>query len=232
MKFFLLCVVCFAYLHAGVSLGRVSFVDGVVKIKREGSIKKERVALGAEVKSGDLLVTSQKSAAKIELRDASVLVLAQKSSVHFQSLKNLEQKGGKVLYKITSRNAKNSLKVKTPFAIIGIKGTTFIVNTQEENSYVTLKEGLIGIASLKEEFALYRQKVQQEFDAYRSKQQSEFEKFKNAQNEYEKVEYTKAFDLSEGHRVSFNDSSVKEDAMDDRSESEFAFFEKIVQESE
>ena len=231
MKFFVFCITFFSCLHASVSLGRVSFVDGIVKIKRAGTIKKERVVLGTEVNSGDLLMTSQKSVVKIELSDASVLVLAQQSSVLFNSLKALDQKKGKVLYKITSRNAKNSLKVKTPFAIIGIKGTTFIVNAQEKNSYVTLKEGLIGIASLKKEFALYRQKREREFDTYRSQQQSKFEKFKNAQNEYEKVEYTKIFDLNKGHRVFFGNASVKEDVMDDTAESEFAFFEKIVQES-
>ena len=50
-----------------------------------------------------------------------------------------------------------NVKIKTPFTIIGIKGTTFIVNATKDSS-VTLKEGL------------YRQKVKAEFESYISTQ--------------------------------------------------------------
>lgn len=234
MKFivFYITIALFSCLSASTVIGKVELFQGNVKIKRGDSIKKERVSLGLEIKSGDLVVTSKKSSVKITLTDNSVLVLAQKSSIYFNALTDIEQKNGKILYKIASRNAKNALKVKTPFAIIGIKGTTFIVNSTDKSSYISLKEGLIGVESLKEEFELYRQKVHKEFDDYRSKELKEFEKFKNVQQGYAEVEYTKEFDVTEGHRISFDKQTVKEESIVDEFKTEFEAFDKILSELE
>lgn len=210
-------------------VAKIDSFNGNVKIKREGSIKKEKLSCGLEIKSGDLIVSSKNASAKITLNDKSILILAQKSSIYFNALNSIEQKDGKVLYKITSRSAKHALKVKTPFAIIGIKGTTFIVNSTDKSSYITLKEGLIGVQSLKEEFELYRKKVAEEFDNYRSKEQKDFEKFKTIDDAYEAVVYTKEFDLKHGHRVSFENKTVKEESIGQKFKNEFEIFEKLFQ---
>jgi len=153
--------------------------------------------------------------------------LDEKSSIHFTSVTDAEQKSGKIFYQITSRDSKNSLKVKTPFAIIGIKGTTFIVNATEDAS-VTLKEGLIGIKSIKEEFNLYRQKIEEEFNNYTSKQESEFQKYKKAQNKYQEVQTTKEFDLAEGHKMSFSGKRANENGWTKNDDVEFEHFEKLL----
>ena len=119
----------------------------------------------------------------------------------FASVKLTEQLQGRVYYKITSRDSKNAIKVKTPFAIIGIKGTTFVVSVGEKSS-VKLKEGLVGIQSIKEEFELYRKAIRAEYNNYVSKQQSEYEKFLSEQNKG-KAELTKEFDLQAGNTIVF-----------------------------
>jgi hypothetical protein len=226
MKVLFLSILMGVFVYANV-VGSIAQLKGTVKVQSEGSIKKSKIAAGFEINDGDLIVTSDKSAAKIQLLDGSDLVLDQKSSIHFHSGTNAEQTGGKIFYKITSRDAKNSLSVKTPFAIIGIKGTTFIVNATKDAS-VTLKEGLIGVQSIKEEFELYRQKVQAEFDNYVSKQQSEFQKYKDAQNKYAIAEPTKEFDLKEKHRISFFGKRVNEDSWTKEDDAEFEHFEKLI----
>ncbi|NOR58348.1 MAG: iron dicitrate transport regulator FecR, partial [Sulfurimonas sp.] len=147
---------------ASATLGSVELSKGNVKVKSEGSFKKSKVTKGLEIKKGDLITTSKNANAVIKLLDGSTLVLDSSSTLHFASANMAEQETGKVYYKITSRDAKNALKVKTPFAIIGIKGTTFIVDSGEKSS-VKLKEGVVGIQSIKEEFELYRKTVQAEY---------------------------------------------------------------------
>ena len=224
---FISMVLFFASLVNANVIGSVESVGGIVKIKSEGSFKKSKVFVGLEINEGDLITTSKKSSLLIKLSDGSTVVVDSSSSIHFIDDNLVEQDGGKVFYKIISRSAKNSLKIKTPFAIIGIKGTTFIVNGKENGS-VILKEGLIGIESMKEEFELYRKKVQEEFESFISKQQSEFEKFKNAQNRYAIAESVKMFDLEAGNRISFSENRVNEDGWSKEDDAEFDHFMKLI----
>jgi len=226
--FFLSLILFFATISSANIIGSVVSLSGNVKIKNENSFKKSKVVLGMEIKEGDLITTSKRGSLVIKLIDGSNVVVDVASAIHFLATDSFQQKAGKIFYKITSRDAKNSLKIKTPFAIIGIKGTTFVINTTQEES-VILKEGLIGIKSIKEEFELYRKKVQEEFSNYVSKQQLEFEKFKNAQNRYAVAESTKEFDLEAGNRVSFSGNRVNEDDWAKKDDEEFEYFMKLVE---
>ena len=216
-------------------VGEVEFFKGNVKIKNEDSIKKSRVTTGLVINSGDLIISSKASSVKIKLKDGSSLVLDELSTLHFSSLYSAEQLKGKILYSITSRDAKHSLKIKTPFAVIGIKGTTFIVNATE-NASISLKEGLIAITSLKTEFKLYRKKLDDEFTAFKAaqdgaiqKEKDAFKKFKNSEyRQYDKPVITKEFDLKAGNKISFNGQKVKEDAFNENDNSAFDYFEKLI----
>lgn len=216
-------------LNAAV-VGSVSKVVGSVKVKSEGSFKKSKVKLSQEIKEGDLVTTSSKGMAVIKLVDGSSVVLDKSSSIHFATNNSLEQQGGKVFYKITSRDAKNSLKIKTPFAIIGIKGTTFTVNAEKDNESVALKEGLIGIASMKEQFKLYRKEMLSKYKSFVEDQMSEYEKFKKGLTE-PKPEVTKEFDLEAGNVVSFADNVVKESKFKEKMDAEFEAYEKMINEA-
>jgi len=226
-KLFLLVVLFFATLVSASVIGNVESVKGMVKVKAENSFKKSKVLAGYEVKDGDLITTSRKGSLVIKLVDGSTVVVDVSSTIHFVNNNTIEQNGGKVFYKITSRSAKNSLKIKTKFAIIGIKGTTFIVDGDKDGS-VLLKEGLIGVKSIKEEFELYRKKVQDDFRNYTSKAKSEFEKFKNAQNIYAVAEAVKMFDLKSGNKISFNGNRVNEDSWNEKDDAEFEHFEELM----
>ena len=222
-------------LSASIPIGVVSLYKGNVKIKSKNSIKKTQVQLGLTIKSGDLIISSKKSAAKIKLRDGSVVLLDQSSSIYFHSLTQAEQQSGKILYRITSRDAKNSLKVKTPFAIIGIKGTTFIVNTTK-NASVSLKEGLLGITSPNQEFHLYRKKIEEEFSRYKEQgkkhikqQKEEFERYKQKQQQYKKVKVVESFDLKAGNKISFKGKEVKESSFTKNESDEFKYFYNLLQ---
>jgi co-chaperonin GroES (HSP10) len=212
---------------ASATLGSVEMAKGNVKVKSEGSFKKSKVKKGLEVKKGDLITTSKNANAVIKLLDGSTLVLEASSTLHFASANMAEQEAGKIYYKITSRDAKNALKVKTPFAIIGIKGTTFIVDSGDKAS-VKLKEGVVGIQSMKEEFELYRKAVQAEYNKYLSEQEAAYQKYLNEQNKGAAL-LTKEFDLQAGNTISFDGQKVDEKAWTKEDDAEFEHFEKLVE---
>jgi len=229
MKLFFISIFMLIFISSSVAsiIGSVEQLKGNVKVKSEGSIKKSKLKVGLEINSGDMIMTYSKASAVIKLVDGSQVVLDAKSIIHFKSPTDTEQLEGRIYYNITSRSAKNRLNIKTPFAIIGIKGTTFVINATKHQS-VTLKEGLIGVKSIKEEFTLYRKAVEDEFNRYMAGQISEFEKFKKKQNRYAPPIKTKAFDLKAGNRISFNAKRVNEDEWSKNDDEEFRYFEILM----
>ncbi len=223
---------CISLIYAQTELGSVVLFQGNIKIKNKNSIKKQKVTVGSKIFAGDLLISSPKSSAKINLIDGSTLTIDASSTILFHSLEKAAQNSGKVLYKIAKRNAKHALKIKTPFAIIGIKGTTFIVDSTKSAS-VLLKEGRLSIESIKKEFQLYRKKVATEFEAFKAadvkkiqQEKDAFEAYKRRENgNYEKVKVVKEFELTAGNRISFSKNSVKEDLLQD--DAEFQYFETL-----
>lgn len=200
--------------------------DGVVKKLKEGAIKKEKIHAGEQIYKGDLLMSYSDSHALVVLRDGSKVVLDEESTLHFAA-NELEQKEGRVYYKIQKRQARHALQVKTDFAIIGIKGTTFIINSQQTNKSIALNEGLIGVESLKEEFELYRKKELAAFEQFKQQQNSEFEAFKNEGDEYVKS-VTKAFELSAGKEVRFDGKRAQEDDMKAQNKKSFDYFARLA----
>jgi len=229
MKIFFITIIIslFTILNASSVIGLVQNVKGNVKVKSEQSITKSKVKKGLKIKNGDLITTSKQGTAVLKLIDGSVLALDVSSALHFKTQNNVEQTNGKVYYKITSRDAKNSLKIRTPFAIIGIKGTTFVVNATDKSS-IKLQEGLIGVKSLKENFKLYRKSVIAEYNKYISKQESDFEKYKKKQKEHV-LEITKEFDLHAQSSVSFFENEVNENDFTKADKAEFTYFKKMIE---
>lgn len=229
-KIFIYIIVTFfvaTTLSASAILGSFELVNGSVKLKPEDTFKKSNASKGLEIKKGDLITTSREANAIIKLKDGSNIILDESSSLHFASKTLASQEDGKIYYNITSRDAKNALKVQTPFAIIGIKGTTFIVDANKTSS-VKLKEGLVGIQSLKEEFELYRKQVQAEYHDYLSEQEKEYQKFLSEQNEGVAL-ITKEFDLEERNAITFDGQKVSERAWTKEDDAEFERFEALME---
>jgi hypothetical protein len=212
---------------SGNIVGEVDGINGIAKASRDGSVKKINVTKGMKLLKGDLVTTTSNASTLLKLVDGSKVVLDKSSSIYFESINKAEQKSGSVYYKITSRTAGNSLDVKTPFAIIGIKGTTFIVNSDQNDSSIALKEGKIGISSMKEEFALYRKKMLEEFNNYKNQQQSAYETYLR-ELAGDKPELVKCFDLNAGNRVSFSNKKVVESSFDEDTNSSFSHFDDLI----
>ena len=209
-----------------VPVAMLQKMDGLIKILPNNSIKKLKAKAQTAIYAGDMVLTYQKSHAVLELTDGSYVVLDERSSIRFY-VNALEQKSGRVLYDIQKRSAKNALKVKTDFAIIGIKGTTFIVDAQAHAPSIALKEGIVEIRSIREDFELHRKQVFAEFEAYKKRENQEFQAYKE---QYKKsVSHVKSFELKQGKVVSFQGKIADENDFNAKSNADFEYFKKVQQ---
>lgn len=179
-------------------------IEGSAKVLSKESIKKHQAKAGEVLYAGDKLITYAGTKAIVELDDHSNLVLNAGSELAFVDSNTLKQSTGEVYYKINTRPSTQGLKVETPFSIMGIKGTEFIVDSEGEGQ-IALNEGLVGIESLSADFELHKQKVMQEYEKFKEEQNAAFEAYK-AEAEGEVITYVKAFDLEAGKVLNFSDA--------------------------
>ncbi len=213
-------------------------IEGKVKILPGSSIKKHTAVVGELLFQGDKIITYADSTVVARAEDNSKLVLNENSELTFIDRQTLAQGTGEVYYNIQKRGDAKGLKVKTPFSIIGIKGTEFIVEANETEGEIALNEGLIGVESLKAEFELHKQKVMAEYEAFKDKQMQEFEAYK-AQTQEGVVTYVRSFDLQAGKSLRFGDASrcegdceswVNEMDFTDNTGKRFEFYQAMIEE--
>lgn len=220
------------------ALVKIVKIEGKVKVLTASSIKKHTAVVDELLFQGDKLITYADSKVVLSTGDNSKLVLNENSELIFTDMQTLEQSSGEVYYNIQKRAHSKGLKIETPFSIIGIKGTEFIVDANETDGEIALNEGLIGVESLQAEFELHKQKVMEEYEAFKSKQMEAFEAYKT-QGQDEVVTYVKAFDLQASKILRFGDASSCEEACEsrvnesdftDKTTKRFEFYQALIQE--
>jgi FecR-like protein len=197
-----------------VPLGVIVQIEGKAKVLSKDSIKKHKAAKEEKLYAGDRVITYTDSKAIIKLKDGSAVILNKASELLFITPNRLRQDAGEVYYKIKKRVAAKGLKIETSFSIIGIKGTEFIVDLDDQGE-IALNEGVIGIASLHAAFELHKQKMMQAYEKYKQEQMDGFEAYK-AKDEEEIVSHVKAFDLEPGRMLSFSSAEHCEQACSSR----------------
>lgn len=184
------------------------------------------------VNSNETVITRKDSKAVIQFEDGAMSVLDEKSSLRVEQSGWLSQLGGKVYYVFRKAFGRDRpKKVKTKFATIGIRGTTFIVNIDSNNQQVALQEGKLNIESPGDDYEVIKSQANLENFAAFKKQaeqknqlmQDEFSDYKKNINK-EFVEYKKSFDLLANKVVSISGQSVRESALDQNWESSFDSF--------
>jgi len=119
--------------------GHVKVVKGAVQIERGG--QKLPATLGAAVQSGDVVTTGPDGSVGITFLDNSLLSAGPNSvlaidrfafdtTTHQGAFESSLQKG--TLAVVSGKLAKTSpeaMKVKTPAAVLGVRGTEFVVRT-------------------------------------------------------------------------------------------------------
>jgi hypothetical protein len=183
----------------------------------------------------ETVVTRDGGKAVVQFDDGALSVMDEKSSLRVEQSGWLSQLGGKIYYvfRKTLGSKAEPKQVKTGFATIGIRGTTFIVVDNADNKSVALQTGKLNLESPGDDYAIVTQQAN-DFDAFKKQAQEqqqamkrEFEDYK-AKTASEFVEYKKSFDLQANRVVSFDGNRVTEKEIDASVGSEFGDFESFA----
>ncbi len=213
--------------------GRILKVNGDVQVINErGEVRKVEESR-FKVRQMDTIVTKEGGRAVVQFSDGALSVLTEKSRLRVEKTNWLSHIGGKIYF--TFRKVFGERReVKTKFATIGIRGTTFIVYDDENGEGVALQEGQLDVESLGEAFEIHKQKELSEYEAFlleaeQSKQalRDEYDTYKKDLNN-EFVEYKKNFTLEANRVIRFDGNRVDETEMGEDVKAEFEDFEAIA----
>ncbi len=123
-----------------------------------------KVYKGMRLKEGDSIKTGANSIAYIEIDSDKVVKLDSLTIITISNLNGTDKNGninislssGKIYNDIKKKLTKNSTyKVRTPNAVMGVRGTTFVVDIRPENKSVetklTVLDGTVAFATSKQE---------------------------------------------------------------------------------
>jgi tetratricopeptide (TPR) repeat protein len=124
---------------------RAASVQGTVEVKRVAQPQWQPVRLDDTFCPGDSIRVQERSRADIALLNQSVLRLNANSAITIEEPK--EKKTGVVdllrgVTHILSRGP-NSLEVKTPYTLAGVRGTEFLIAVGADRTDITVFEGMV-----------------------------------------------------------------------------------------
>jgi len=158
------------------------------------------------------LQSKQASKAYVKLRDGSKLLMRDDSSVHLVDGRQIRVLNGKVLFAIAKRKAKQKpFQVATRVAMLGIRGTRFVVESGEQADQfnVYLKDGDISVYPTEEQFKLFKQSDKQAFEEFVAKGKAEFDTYKE-QHQQAFFEYVKEYQMKPNTGISINGNELSE----------------------
>lgn len=140
----------------------ITFVKGIVEIKRAGSDKWIRVRGSMPLNSGDIVRTGKNSYAyigcgtsefaaatgsEIQLRPLSVITVPDET-LKVEKKSRVRVAVDDAVKKVYALFGKEEFEIETPSAVSGIRGTDFIVDVDEDgNTTFLLNEGSISVKS-------------------------------------------------------------------------------------
>lgn len=140
----LLAIIGFSSAAIAADIGLVKVVKGEVSIQRAGS--KIPAAVGTSVRASDVVLTGAESAAGITFTDNSLVSLGPNSVFAIDKYRfdttthagefegNLRQGRLAAVSGKMVKQSPESMKIRTPSAIMGVRGTEFVVQVDEPSA--------------------------------------------------------------------------------------------------
>ena len=136
-------------------LGQVQSLFGDVRVIRQGTPYQAKV--GSPLSGEDVLTTGKKSQAKVAMSDKNIVILQAESELKVKSyfLKKQDHQSkqknaavfeipqGSTRFQIEALPAGESLEVRTPSAVVGVRGTDFLVKHQGDTTEVITFDGVV-----------------------------------------------------------------------------------------
>ncbi len=213
-------------------VGSIRELNGKAMLHKQGEVRGVKASSGDVLKAQDILRTKRNSHAVVQLIDGSTLVLQEQSSLHLKGLQSLSLEEGTVLFDIRKRGQSKGLQVATKTAVIGVKGTQFLIKDENDQVDVYLNEGNVEVTPLEGSFKHYKAVSTASFDDYSQQMMAEFQKEKEKMQQgiedmkREFVEYLNAFDMKAGTAVSISGDELTSYPMPDHYNDLFKELEK------
>ena len=202
-------------------VGSIRELAGKAMLHKQGEVRGTKASAGDMLKAQDILRTKRNSQAVIQLIDGSTIVLQEQSSIHLKGLQSLSLEEGTVLFDIRKRGASKGLKVATKTAVIGVKGTQFLVKDVDDKVDIYLNEGRVEVEPVEGSFKHYKAVSTASFDDYSQQMMAEFQQEKDKMREgieqmkREFVDYLNSFDMKAGTAVSISGDELTSYPMPD-----------------
>lgn len=196
--------------YAADEAGKVTGFEGKVLVYDSVSPRPADVTeKDTPVYMGGRVATKRSSKALVSFVDGDAAALDENSILTVEDQSKYKPGEGKVVFSIKKRGQASGVTVALTSAVIGVKGTKFLINTDEKGkNQVYLKEGEIEVTALAGQFKKYNAVVMDEYEAYVRKMTGEYEDYlKKLQEEY--VEYVKNFLMEPGMAYSIDGNEVR-----------------------
>lgn len=183
--------------------GKVLLYDG--ESPRPADVTEENTAVYVK----NRVTTKRESTAVIDLCSGDRAALTESSTMTITGIEEYEPGAGRVIFKIKKRGEISGMKVALTSSVIGVKGTEFLIDTDENGkNNIYLKEGKIEVTSLEGQFKKYGEVQIDEYEAYVRKMMGEYDKYVTELAE-QYVEYVNGFVMEAGTAYSVDGSEVR-----------------------
>ena len=233
----------------GLILASVSYAEEAIEVvAAEGSVmagdslgQANRPVHPKSILPGrNALVTGPTARAVIRVGSDGFIVIGKNSQVEIDKTKDraglFRQVTGMIYYALNSIKGKqNAIEVRTATAVLGIRGTRFLVTDIAGRNEIGMRKGLISVTSPEGEFEIHKKAEQDEFEAFKqeaedaiAKEKRKFEEYKaNAQREF--IEYKREFALGENRMAAFDGKRVVDRPLGGETKKDMESFEVYAQ---
>ena len=126
----------------------VTLTEGSVDVRLASSATWEALEVGDRVSSGDVVRTGARSRAEL-VSDERTVRLFEKTLLHVGGeTRDADLERGSSVFDVRKRPAGNPYRVRTPHAVVMVKGTRFTVVVDGDLAAVEVTEGLVGFTGL------------------------------------------------------------------------------------
>jgi hypothetical protein len=200
----------------------------------------EQYALGKEISTGSEIITEGNQKLAMKTTAGDIIVVDANSHLVIKNLSLLNQLFGKIYFLFAPR-LNNKVEVQTVTALIGIRGTNFLLTTSNDGGadLISLENGKLNIDSPDSmPFKIYKEKEIDEFDQFKEKAKAglkeintEFKSFKKDLDR-EFVEYKLSMVLSAGKTLKIVGRDVVTIDLTDEQQNEIDAFKQFIKDAE
>ena len=234
----------------GLIMTSVSYADETIEVvAAEGSVmagdsvgQANRPVHPQSVLPGrNALITGPTARAVVRVGSDGFIVIGKNSQVEINKTKDhaglFRQVTGMIYYALNSIKGKQSaIEVRMSTAVLGIRGTRFLVTDIAGRNEIGMRKGLISVTSPEGEFEIHKKAEQDEFEAFKqeaevaiAKEKREFEEY-NANARKEFIEYKREFGLEANRMATFDGKRVADRPLGGETKKDMESFETYAEE--